>query len=213
MTSKKVTVEVEVTLPVHLSDSGDEKAILEYVQEHLDTDQWTAKAEKVETTDYDDFVFRLLNNEFGVFEEGNMMPCWRMIDWLLKNECEMTKSKFLMTESSQEQSSQEQSSQETTEELKEGLKEGDLIILKVMFKDDPVVYTLDGRHLKDPDGKIVAKPNVKCEIKITDPKSFPTHKPVVLNRERFIFEEPATEEPAAEGKTKIFKKKTIIYND
>lgn len=134
---------MEVTLPVHLSESGDNAAILQYVQEHLDTDQWLAKAEKVETTDYDDFVFRLLNNEFGVFEEGNNVNSSMLIDWLLAHNCEMTKGKFLMTESSQEQSSQELD----TMEQKYATLNAEIKYWSVIQKDDWVGVYPEGNDL------------------------------------------------------------------
>ena len=46
MASKEVQVQISVTLPEHLGESGDEEQILAYVQDHLDTDRWTAKAKK-----------------------------------------------------------------------------------------------------------------------------------------------------------------------
>ena len=39
-------MQISVTLPEHLGESGDEEQILAYVQDHLDTDRWTAKAKK-----------------------------------------------------------------------------------------------------------------------------------------------------------------------
>ena len=39
LASKEVLVQLRVTLPEHLGESGDEEQILEYVQSNLDTDQ------------------------------------------------------------------------------------------------------------------------------------------------------------------------------
>ena len=47
LASKEVLVQLRVTLPEHLGESGDEEQILEYVQSNLDTDRWIAKADFV----------------------------------------------------------------------------------------------------------------------------------------------------------------------
>ena len=47
MATKEVLVQLRVTLPDRLGESGDEEQILDYVQSNLETDRWIAKAEFV----------------------------------------------------------------------------------------------------------------------------------------------------------------------